>query len=164
MEPHVRSMILPIGMFASRRIFAGPYAEKPPYMEGVKLAPEVNLYAKYNVPIRDFGVPNDVSKLNEVIIDVLKELVVDEDPFYVGCYGGMGRTGMFLSLLAKTMGVHDPVTYVRDNYWEKAVERPAQHEFIAKYQPPITYWGRQWMGLQAVLHGPHSRFLALDSP
>lgn len=46
---------------------------------------------------------------------------------HVGCIGGHGRTGLFLSaLVAKATGNKDAITWVREHYCEKAVETTAQ--------------------------------------
>ena len=147
-----RSMTLPLGL-TQRRIYGGPYSKKPRHMIGVKLAPEVPGNANYIVPIRDFGVPTDLTNLNYTVAKVLHLLADNERPVYVGCYGGQGRTGLFLALVAKATGVGDPVAYVRENFNPKAVETEAQEEYVDMYESPLTWrdklsliWTSFWRG------------------
>ncbi len=80
---------------------------------------------RYNVhlPIHDFSVPSpDQQDEVELALRETLEALLDGKPVYVGCMGGWGRTGLFLALLAKVCGVDQPVTYVRENYSNRAVE------------------------------------------
>ena len=56
----------------------------------------------------------------------------------MGCMGGIGRTGLMLSLLAKAFGVEDPVAYVRKHYYSHAVETKEQRQFIADFAIPLS--------------------------
>ena len=152
----VRSMLLPFG-YARRRIYGGPYRHKPLEMAGVKLAPEVEGGCTVFLPIRDFNVPTHVFDVDWAIIAVLHMLARKEKDVFVGCFGGKGRTGLFLALLAKSVGVTDPVGYVRANYRPEAVETPAQRMYVENYVPPLTMvegWG---LVAKALLRGPSPR-------
>ncbi len=123
---------LPLLIGESRRaIYAGPYRAKPAGMYGIKLAGELPLPADFDLPIRDFGVPKDARRLAyglAITLDRLARYL----PTYVGCFGGRGRTGLFLALLAKATGVRDPVEYVRRFYNPHAVETDEQYDYVER--------------------------------
>lgn len=134
------SLTLPFG-WADRVIYAGPWANRPRHVMGVKLAPEVEGFSRWYLPIRDFSIPLNTREVDRILRDVLWALAFNTaTPVYVGCYGGKGRTGLFLALLAKCLGVKDPVAYVRKHYRPEAVETEQQRKFVAEYQPPYSCW------------------------
>jgi hypothetical protein len=118
--------------FTRRSVFAGPYKQKPRGMFGIKLAEEINAKCDISVPIADFGVPKDDADVYKALRAILFR-VARKQPVYVGCMGGIGRTGTLLALLAKTLGHVDPVAYVRANYLGHAVERKSQEEYIERF-------------------------------
>src|SRR4051812_2958893 len=72
---------------ARRRIYAGPYRQKPAGMYGIKLAAEIDAPADFDLPIRDFDVPKDALRLTTALAIALDRLARGL-PTYVGCYGG----------------------------------------------------------------------------
>lgn len=111
-------------------IVGGPYAAKPDSMRGVKMAREISMPCDIDIPTDDFSTP-DVSALlygMDMAVDILSR----EGRIYVGCMGGIGRTGLFMAAMAKLMGEEDPVGYVRKHYIPHAVETKRQQEFISK--------------------------------
>ena len=131
-------MQVPFG-FVSREIYAGPYRDKPSGLFGVKLAQEIPAPCDLSIPIRDFGIPSDDKIVRDVLRQVLNRLARRE-PVYVGCMGGLGRTGTFLALLVKTLGTTRPVEYVRSRYNTRAVETKAQEDYIAKFDTrPLAF-------------------------
>ena len=112
-----------------RPLFAGPYAERPPGTIGLKLAPEVVGKSNYLLPIKDFDVP-DIYRLQDGLGWALRQMALGR-AVYVGCKGGLGRTGLFLACMAKVLGVTDkPVEWVRSNYNPWAVETRIQEKFV----------------------------------
>lgn len=84
-------------------------------------------------PITDMSVPSDVSLFKELIEWVSVQLIAGKK-VHMGCIGGHGRTGLVMAALVKHMtGEVDAITYVRDNYCQKAVESKAQIEFLGKH-------------------------------
>ena len=150
------SLVLPFG-FAQRRVYAGPYLHKPAHMIGINLAAESNAKSHMHVPIRDFGVPLSVLLVDKAVIETLNLLVDDAAPVYVGCRGGIGRTGMFLALLAKTLGVALPISFVRANYLSDAVETSAQGKYIDGYVSPLSAPELWWLKTRALFKGHHRR-------
>lgn len=128
----------PFGWVA-RPLFAGPYADRPADALGLKLAPEVPGRANFLLPIKDFDVPDEYSML-EGASWALKQMALGRK-LYVGCRGGLGRTGLFLACMAKTLGVEEePVGWVRKVYNNWAVETSLQEKFVEFYDPrPIKY-------------------------
>lgn len=82
----------------------------------------------------DFGVPTDERALFEVIVETHARAGRGE-LVEIACYGGLGRTGTFLSCLAVCAGVRceDAVEWVREHYDERAVETNEQRELIERF-------------------------------
>lgn len=100
-------------------VMGGPYRDKPKGIKGVKLAQEIDAPADVVLDVPDFGVPS-LRALNVPIgkaLDILEE----DGVIYVGCFGGIGRTGMFMALLMKTIGVVEFNTQV--NGWLGRLKR-----------------------------------------
>lgn len=118
-------------------IYGGPYRQRPQGMCGVKLAAEINAPCEIDLPIHDFSIPSE-REAKRAILKTIAALAKG-DTIYVGCMGGIGRTGLFLALLAKSAGVKDPVEYVRATYYSHAVETPEQKKFVENFS---TFWCR----------------------
>ena len=127
---------LPLTKKKSFVVFGGPYDEKPYGMFGVKMAKEIHLPADVDIPTRDFHVP-DKKTLQRGINATVKAILAGEN-VYVGCMGGRGRTGLFLSILAKAFGQRNPVEYVRKNYYHQAVETTPQYRFVTNFPIPLA--------------------------
>jgi protein-tyrosine phosphatase len=97
------------------------------------MAQEINRPFDVSVPTRDFSIPH-LKDMNEGVKKVLKPLALGE-PIYVGCMGGIGRTGLFLACLAKTLGEENPVRFVRKNYVSHAIETKDQEYFVQYFDP-----------------------------
>lgn len=108
---------------------------RPLSMAGVKMAVEIPLAYDAKVDVVDFCVPSK-EDLDRGLSDTVR-LITSGRQVYVGCMGGVGRTGFMLALLAKAWGVPDPVNYVRDNYYPHAVETIPQLELVRDYKIPF---------------------------
>jgi protein-tyrosine phosphatase len=89
------------------------------------------------LPIKDFGVPRDdqTQNVEEAILQAYAAAFDGKD-VYVGCTGGIGRTGTFISLLVKATledSALDPVALVRGQYLSYAVETDEQHEYVEDF-------------------------------
>lgn len=87
-----------------------------------------------HVPIVDFQTPT--KKMRPAFEKAMRKALgaaLRGQPVYVGCMGGMGRTGLFLAVLAKAAGVDKPVEFVRENYYHGAVETSEQKRFVETY-------------------------------
>ncbi|QIN95302.1 tyrosine phosphatase family protein [Stenotrophomonas phage vB_SmaS_DLP_3] len=114
-------------------VFGGPYKKKPDHMVGVKMAVEIDRPFTIEVPTVDFQVPS-MQDMEEGIDKAVTEILKGKQ-LYVGCMGGIGRTGLFLACLAKVFGEKDPVKYVRAEYLSHAVETIPQQKFVANFNP-----------------------------
>ncbi len=131
-------------------------------IKGVKLASEINAGCAVRLDIPDFGIPT-VHAVDDAIYHTLK-ILCEDGVIYLGCMGGIGRTGMFMALLIKTIGILNiqaeektlwykiknflgyavspylgmrnfPVEWVRDEYLSTAVETDEQYSFVSHYDP-----------------------------
>lgn len=86
-------------------VIGGPYRDKPPELKGVKLAEEIDAAYDLKLDIPDFSVPNRVEAYKTTLeaLDLLNR----EGVIYVGCMGGIGRTGLFMALLVKATGYYN---------------------------------------------------------
>ena len=138
-DKHVRqvgngSVVMPLIKNRGFRIFGGPYRQRPSDMTGVKMAVEISAPAEINVPTRDYSVPSKAD-LDAGLIAAINCMTKGQT-LYVGCMGGMGRTGLFLAVLAKAFGVKKPVEFIRANYYAHAVETKEQYQYVADYVIP----------------------------
>ena len=117
----------------------GPYRERVQGTFGIKLAPEVAGECDLLVRIPDFGVPT-----NEVFEDALATAIraaEDGAVVYVGCMGGIGRTGTFLAGLCRVLrkkGGDESVAWVRANYLTHAVETRKQEELVSSFSAAMV--------------------------
>lgn len=119
--------------FAGRavNVYGGPYVKRPAHMTGVKLAAEIDEPCDIDLPTRDYSVP-DARLARKALLQTIKRLAKGES-IYAGCWAGVGRTGLFLALLAKSAGVEDPVGYVRSTYHAHAVETAEQKKYVEDF-------------------------------
>ena len=121
-------------------VYGGPYLRKSVKLVGVKLAGEVRKDCTIDFPIPNYGIC-DQSELLEAVAKAYALLLTDQQ-VYVGCVGGIGRTGLFLGVMAKVShayvpygpeecgGAFDPVLFVRKHYLAHAIETSAQESLV----------------------------------
>lgn len=143
----LKARYLPLRFHTNRqewgaRIYAGPFRNCPENVDfSVNLTKEIHQpECHVRLPIEDFSVP-DPLQARRALIETLYHLRLG-DVVYCGCMGGIGRTGLFLSLLTKCSGMtSDPVSYVRMEYLPSAVETMEQREFVKDlYVHDILAW------------------------
>ena len=122
------------GAWMSLVIVGGPYLR---YVEGedtfgVCLREVEPSYYDVWLPIEDFSVPTDDDDTRTALVETLAAALGGKQ-VYAGCMGGWGRTGLFLSLLAKAAGVASPIEYVRKHYTPHAVETAQQETFVKTF-------------------------------
>ncbi len=132
-------LALPAAWGREFTVFGGPFRQCPleigeEEVVSLKLAPEIKAPCTFFLPIVDFSVPT--TKQVDTVLPVIMDSILKGDVVYAGCMGGMGRTGLFLAVLAKAWGIPEPVKYVRENYYAHAVETANQAKFVAEYQIP----------------------------
>ena len=111
-------------------IFGGPYVNKPnSNIVGVKMAEEINLPCDIDIPTSDFSVP-DVQVFRRGLIKAIVN-ISKGNSLYIGCMGGIGRTGLFIAALLRIYNPsEDPVYLTRLMYLRNAVETQEQKTYI----------------------------------
>jgi hypothetical protein len=144
------------GAYLDIEIVGGPFDAYKPGVNGdvgvCVRAERVPATADFIVPIHDFSVPSKQDR--EVVEHVLEQTIraaLEGKRVYVGCMGGWGRTGLFLALIAKVCGVENPLSYVRSNYTERAVETSKQIDYLFDFNVDgirarlfWRAWGERW--------------------
>lgn len=148
----MRSLILDFGG-KHVEIYGGPYFERPSSCFGVKVAQEIDLPCNISLQIRDYSVP-DEKQAKRALLGCIKALSRGES-LYVGCWGGKGRTGLFLALLAKSAGVADPVGYVRSTFNAHAVETEEQKKYVESFPAFWLRWAYKAASVAARLEQHH---------
>jgi hypothetical protein len=133
------------GAYQKVHITGGPFDGYPkgnPHTFGVCVRQErVPEHADLVVPIVDFQVPTaeQYDLVASAVLTAFDAAFGGRD-VYVGCMGGMGRTGLFLAIMAKCAGIPDPVQFVRKNYYSHAVETENQLAYVNDFDiKPITH-------------------------
>ena len=144
-EPSFKFVKLPMPFSTTAQIIAGPYKDKPDPYPGIKLAAEFDLPCAIDLPIPDYHVP-DVKACERAVYAAIVLIWQGATP-YAGCWGGKGRTGVFMGVLAKvalrsTRGLWvwrhaDPVDWIREHYRPEACETKEQEEYVRNFD---TRW------------------------
>jgi protein-tyrosine phosphatase len=119
----------------NREVIGGPYYDRPTDYFGVKMAVEIKKPCNVDIPTHDFNVPSyaDLDKgVRAALIPIARGNKV-----YVGCMGGIGRTGLFMGALSNLLKHPDPVKYVRANFKSHAIETKQQQDFVNNYKPSL---------------------------
>lgn len=82
--------------------------------------------------IQDMGAPQKPEEFEKLVNWTIDQLKAGRK-VHCGCIGGHGRTGTFLAALVSKFGEVDAVSYVRQNYCQKAVESQSQIEFLHQH-------------------------------
>jgi hypothetical protein len=133
-RPLFNKVEFPFG-WTTRRVLAGPYQNRPRDVWGVNLmAEQPTLPAKVKLLIKDFATPSKTEM--SLALEHIVVAMMSKEPVYIGCRGGLGRTGTVLGCLAVTLGVPgDPVLWVRENYHPHAIETYAQERYVRDFEP-----------------------------
>lgn len=107
-----------------------PRYQKKPNTFGVNLRAEANHSCQMLLPIADYSVPTDHASVVQAKVQRIIEMRMQGMDIYVGCMGGIGRTGLMLALVAKALGAEHPVAYVREHYLSHAVETEEQAQYV----------------------------------
>jgi Swiss Army Knife protein, DSP-PTPase phosphatase domain len=129
----------PWGLWRQVEVVGGPYRNRSRDHYGVCLLEREPDSCHVWLPIRDFSVPESTTDVEWALTETLHQLLSGRR-VWVGCAGGLGRTGLFLALLAKVAGCPDPVAYVRQHYSPHAVETAAQERYVADFPVRRMRW------------------------
>jgi hypothetical protein len=145
-------MRVPVGGRGLCLIQAGSYLLRPEGTVGIKLAREIKAQADAYVDLPDMSAPDNPFvewQMRGALLLAVYSLSRGRD-VYAGCMGGYGRTGVFLSLLVRCLGVLDPISYVRREYHPRAVETLEQADYVEQFDPSfmriVVAGARAWAG------------------
>lgn len=126
-------------------VYGGPYRKYTPHTRrliGVKMAKEIDHPHDFSIPTADFSIP-DADVMIDQMSHALYTALLGND-IYVGCMGGIGRTGLFLLCLSKVEyayahhkksddvtnhEIRDMLDFIRAEYHRGAVETGDQLHF-----------------------------------
>ena len=121
-----------------RYLLAGPTRDLPDHCMLVRCAEEITVpfdRVAFDVATEDFT-PFDEDKLLDAVPEIFNWLEDEDTPdLYVGCMGGIGRTGTLLSILVAQHPDMTPdlaIKYIRAIYNSHAVETAAQREQVSR--------------------------------
>ncbi|MDH5184906.1 MAG: protein-tyrosine phosphatase family protein [Gammaproteobacteria bacterium] len=141
-RPRLAHVEFSVGNVGAVFIYGGPYPNKPSDIFGVKMAVEIDLPCDVDIPTMDFSTPN-VDVMRAGVIKAIDHLLLHRE-LYVGCMGGIGRTGLFMACLIKEMSrrglvaggtedTDDIVFWIRESYNPYAVETKQQYDYITDF-------------------------------
>ncbi len=143
-------------------VFGGPFRKYVPgtrRLVGVKMAAEICHPCEIVVDTEDFSVPL-VQDMQNGIIKSINAMSAGYD-VYVGCMGGIGRTGLFMGCMAKVMidcgrkgivteeKIGDPVLWVREHYLSHAIETKEQQSYVVNFDTSVVI-----AHVESLLKGP----------
>jgi len=116
----------------TRRMYGGSFfmaPDKSDYLTVNLMQEKPELDSSIYFPIRDFSIPQGREDLRKVF----EEILVSDQDVYVGCYGGKGRTGLFMAAFLKYLGDQNPIDTVRSQYSSHAVETQEQANYVMDF-------------------------------
>lgn len=116
----------------TKKVFGGSFFHAPEsdkYITINLMAEHASLPSDISFPIPDFSQP----QTNEPLRHVFEEILNSDKDVYVGCFGGKGRTGLFMAALLKYVGVKNPIEEVRAQYRPEAVETWEQAQYVQNF-------------------------------
>lgn len=139
---HSKAIPIDLGVIQGR-CYGGRFRDFNPderRLVGIKMAAEIDHPHDISIPTEDFSIPDEDDMIGGLFSAL--ENVNDGNDLYVGCMGGIGRTGLFMGCLAKVMiefhggeykGYTDPVSLVRGIYKGHAIETDEQQRFVRDF-------------------------------
>lgn len=133
------------GYGAHGHLFGGPYRKFQPTrrLAGVKMAAEIDRAHDVSIPTQDFSVPavKDMRYGLRAAVQAMK----NGNDLYVGCMGGIGRTGLFIGCMIRLSydwdvyrGVEpsfakDAVAVARRLYMAHTIETAEQVNYVMNF-------------------------------
>lgn len=119
-------------------IYGGPFnnAKHDRRLVLVKMAKEIEKPCDIDIPTVDFSVPTR-HDMDTGVLEAVK-LIAQGNDIYVGCMGGIGRTGLFMGCMAKVMKdfgtpMGEVIPYVRREFKQHAIETQEQQDFVMAF-------------------------------
>ena len=99
-------------------------------------------WPSYVIAWQDRGLPKSNTEAVDQILATFMRAKAGEH-VEVGCIGGLGRTGTVLACMAVLAGVaaKDAVSWVRQNYNQRAVESPEQKQWVLWFADEVERRG-----------------------
>lgn len=119
-----------------RKMFGGSFFHSPAsddYLT-INLMKEHPLHCDIYYPITDFSIPSDTASL----VEVFEHIRASDKDVYVGCFGGRGRTGLFMAAFLKYLGDPTPIATVRNQYNPHAVETAEQMAYVNAFPTRVS--------------------------
>jgi len=116
----------------TRRMYGGSFfmaPDKSDYLTVNLMQEKPELDSSIYFPIRDYSIPQG----REALRKVFEEILLSDQDVYVGCFGGKGRTGLFMAAFLKYLGDQNPIYTVRDQYSSHAVETQEQADYVMDF-------------------------------
>ena len=116
----------------TRRMYGGSFflaPDKKDYLTVNLMQEKPELDSAVYFPIRDYSIPNGREDLRQVF----EQILASDQDVYVGCFGGKGRTGLFMAAFLKYLGNQDPIPTVREQYNVHAVETKDQDNYVMEF-------------------------------
>lgn len=103
---------------------------------GIKMAVEIDHDHHISIPTADYSVPTQKAMQHGIALALYA--IEQGNDLYVGCMGGIGRTGLFMGCMLKLVNDYyqretDPVLMVRKGYKAHAIETPEQMYFVRNF-------------------------------
>lgn len=115
-------------------LYCGSFRDHLPSIKGIKLAPELNLAANYELPIVDFSIP-DIGEVL-LLIDWIDNNTNEDCELYLGCNGGYGRTGLIAACVLvafEEQTVTSAIETVRKLVHPHCIETQQQEKFVQDF-------------------------------
>lgn len=135
-----QGMVIPFGK-GNVLLAGGPYRKRPSELAGVKMAEEIDAPWDVSIPTRDFSVPDQADMIRGLWQSLW--ILRRRKALYVGCMGGVGRTGLFMAVMYRLLtGVEGEgaIIKVRAEYKPHAVETDEQKRWVSEFEFP--WWLR----------------------
>lgn len=145
-------------------VYGGPYRQYTPgqrRLVGVKMAEEIDAVHDISIPTKDFSVPR-VNDMQMGLIEAF-QCIYEGNDIYVGCMGGIGRTGLFIGCMLKALhdfepsdclegeSKFDPVTMTRALYAGHAIETDEQMAYVREFDTtPIVSILKRMTAVQVI--------------
>lgn len=116
----------------TRRMYGGSFfmaPDKNDYLTINLMQEKPELDSSIYFPIRDYSIPQG----REALRKVFEEILASDQDVYVGCFGGKGRTGLFMAAFLKYLGNPNPIPTVREQYNSHAVETQEQANYVMNF-------------------------------
>jgi hypothetical protein len=129
----------------------------------IKLASEVKGDATISLKCQDFGTFEDDGAVEASLLAAVYTIAQGRD-VYVGCMGGIGRTGTWMAIMAGLLqpGIRDTIKFIRKNYRSGAVERDEQATYVKNFlrtHRPLGVLCRSILDLPKPVVKPKARFI-----